>query len=147
LNARYSILLLWSIVSGSAAAVDFAKVVVDLGGVEYQLELADSPEKRRQGLMFRRELPTGNGMLFVYDRSGDYRIWMKNTRMPLTVLWLDEQARIQHKALLEPCRADPCPVEAAPRPSRFILELPAGDRDRFSIGQRLPALLELPPRK
>ena len=124
--------------------MDFSSVTVQLGGEDYRLELADSPQKRRQGLMFRSVLPKGQGMLFIYPRNGDHRIWMKNTRIPLTVLWLDGQARIRHKALLEPCRADPCPVAAAPRPSRYILELPAAERDRFAIGQRLPSLLDLP---
>lgn len=119
-------------------AQEAERISVELDGRPYVLELADSPEKRRIGLMFRDRLPPGSGMLFLYERSGDYRIWMKNTRIPLTVLWLDEQARIVHRALLRPCRRDPCPVESAPVPSRYILELPADDFARFRLGQTLP---------
>ncbi len=133
-------LLLAAGLAAPLRALDLERASVDLDGRNYRLELADSLEKRRIGLMFRDRLPPGTGMLFVYERSGDYRIWMKNTRIPLTVLWLDEQARIVHRALLRPCRRDPCPVESAPVPSRYILELPASDFARFQPGQSLPAL-------
>jgi len=134
--------------TGAAPArMDFGQVAVDLDGRGYRLEIADTPERRGQGLMFRDRLPPGSGMLFVYPRSGNYRIWMKNTRIPLTVLWLDADARILHRALLQPCRRDPCPVESAPAPARYILELPAADFDRFPPGKRLPGLLSpLPDR-
>ena len=135
-----SAVALWCLLAGAAVATDLETVDVALDGRDYRLEIAATPVQRSQGLMFREALPAGHGMLFVYDRSGDYRIWMKNTRIPLTVLWLDEDARIRHKALLQPCRRDPCPVESSPRPSRLILELPAADRDRFAVGQRLEGL-------
>ncbi len=131
---------LWCLLAGAAFAADFETVDVALDGRDYRLEIAATPEQRGLGLMFREALPAGRGMLFVYDRSGNYRIWMKNTRIPLTVLWLDEGARIRHKALLQPCLRDPCPVESSPVPSRLILELPAADRDRFAVGQRLDSL-------
>ncbi len=131
---------LWCLLAGAAVAADLETVDIALDGRDYRLEIAATPEQRSRGMMFRETLPAGRGMLFVYERSGDYRIWMKNTRIPLTVLWLDEDARIRHKALLQPCRRDPCPVESSPRPSRLILELPAADRDRFSVGQRLDSL-------
>jgi uncharacterized membrane protein (UPF0127 family) len=142
------LVLFWLLLlpAGSAIAVmDFERIVVDLDGRDYRLEIADTPARRSQGLMFRDRLPGGSGMLFVYPRSGDYRIWMKNTRIPLTVLWLDADARILHRALLRPCRRDPCPVESSPAPARYILELPAADFDRFPPGKRLPGLLSPPP--
>jgi len=134
------LLLLALIAGGPARAVEFAVVELELAGQDYRLEIADTQERRRQGLMFRDALPPGRGMLFVYPVSGDYRIWMKNTRIPLAVLWIDGEARIRHKALLRPCLRDPCPVEASPVPSRYILELPASAWSDFAVGQRLPAL-------
>ena len=137
----FRVLLLSALIAcGAARAVGFATVELNLGGQVYWLEIADTPARRRQGLMFRDALTPGRGMLFVYPVSGDYRIWMKNTRIPLAVLWIDGEARIRHKALLRPCLRDPCPVEASPVPSRYILELPASAWSDFAVGQRLPAL-------
>ncbi len=111
----------------------------------YKLEIAHSRAQRRQGLMHRTSIARDGGMLFLYDRPGDYRIWMKNTLIPLTVIWLDAQARIIDIRLLRPCQQIQCPVYGVDRPVRYILELHPERRDRFMIGQSLPELLKIVP--
>ncbi len=133
------LLFLWS---GSLSAVLlFERVTVKLKGTTYQLEIADNLAKRRQGLMYRNRLSENEGMIFVYPQSGDYRIWMKNTLIPLTVMWLDENAIIIDIKLLHPCRTMNCPIYRSGRPSRYIIELHPSAANHFTLGDRFSQLV------
>lgn len=108
-----------------------APEMIDLkiGQSSYRVELALTSAQRRQGLMHRERLAQSGGMLLVYPQSGDHRIWMKNMRIPLKVLWIDEQFRVLQIQRLVPCQASPCPVFSAPLPARYILELSDDEHD------------------
>lgn len=148
---RWSLLLTlfaaWAVptLAVSGADGDNPVIEVELLGEPYRLEVVDTPERRGVGLMHRRALEPGHGMFFWYPRTGDHRIWMKNTLIPLTVVWLDEEARILDAALLTPCGEGDCPGFGAGNDTRYVLELPAQDLPRFAPGKRLPALLEYRP--
>jgi len=119
-------ILLWAcIASGSSVAGEI--VSLEIGKSAYQIELAVSPAQRRQGLMYRQQLNSRQGMLLVYPQVGDHRIWMKNMHIALRVYWIDEDFKVIGMQRLQPCSNSPCPVFSAPRPSRFVLEL--GDYD------------------
>ncbi len=79
--------------------------------------------------MYRQRLAADKGMLLVYPRSGDHRVWMKNMLIPLRVLWIDDSYTVLSVQRLVPCETSPCPVFAAPLPSRYILELSDGNHD------------------
>ena len=127
----------------SLAGEFFATRNVQLNNQLFKLEIAESFEQRRQGLMYRKQIARNGGMLFMYQRPGNYRIWMKNTLIPLSVIWLDENATITGIKLLQPCRQIRCPVYGVKAPTRFIIELHPDQRSNFKVGQRLPALLEI----
>ena len=118
----------------------FERVSLTLNGKLYQIEIADTPARQSQGLMFREALADDAGMLFYYRRPTGLYIWMKNTLIPLTVLWLDQDARVIHRELLQPCRSDPCPVYGPDRPASYVLELSTTEWSRFALGDRLPAI-------
>jgi hypothetical protein len=120
----------------------FPTQVLELNNKLYKLEIADTVERKTQGLMFRQNLQQNAGMLFVYSNPGNYRIWMKNTLIPLTVIWLDEQAQIIDKKILQPCRSENCPVFGVSRPSKFIIELHPSEFNRFNKGGFLPAIIQ-----
>lgn len=107
----------------SSAFVTPDTIEISLGQKNYRVELALTPAQRRKGLMFRDQLASNEGMLLVYPRSGDHRIWMKNMRIPLRVIWIDAEFKVRHIQRLEPCEASPCPVFSAPVAVRYILEL------------------------
>lgn len=66
------------------------KITLRIKNKEIQVELADTPEKRALGLMFRQNLEENSGMLFVFEREGIYPFWMKNTRIPLSIAFIDK---------------------------------------------------------
>jgi len=134
-------ILLWTcLASGSAVAGEI--VDLEIGKSAYQIELADSPAQRRQGLMYRQQLDSRQGMLLVYKHAGDHRIWMKNMRIALRVFWIDEDFTVISVQRLQPCVNSPCPVFSAPRPARFVLEL--GDYEHaLGPGDRIEGLAGL----
>lgn len=137
------IALLFLLINVSAAAVEFDSLVVVLKGEPYHLEIADTRLRQQRGLMFRHSLDDNEGMLFIYPAEGNHRIWMKNTRIPLAVFWLDGSARIINKQLLTPCRILNCPVYQAAKPSQYVLELHPSALSKFQLGEVLAELESL----
>ena len=86
-------------------------------------EVADSDTTRTRGLMFRRSLPANHGMLFVFDAKSKHCMWMRNTLIPLSVAFLDEQGRILNIEDMKPQTED---NHCAARPARFALEMNQG---------------------
>jgi uncharacterized protein len=124
----------------SAADLSFDKLSINLHSQHYKLQVADNNERRMQGLMYRASLADDEGMLFVYPQPGNYRFWMKNTLIPLTVIWMDEQAKIVDIKLLQPCKEVNCPIYAAARPSRYVIELSQSQYPLYKKGDQFPAL-------
>lgn len=140
---KISFILLLFFTSRIGYAIQLFDVeVMELKNKIYQLEIADTFLQKRQGLMHRKTLQKNAGMLFVYFGPADHRIWMKNTLIPLTVIWLDENARIINIKILQPCKSMNCPVSSASKPSKFILELHQNQYTQFNIGDQLPAILD-----
>lgn len=92
------------------------------------VEIAANPELRAQGLMYRDQLRPSSGMLFFFPEDGDYGFWMKNTMIPLDMIWIDSGRRIVHiKTDVPPCKADPCPSYEPGVTARYVLEVAAGE--------------------
>jgi uncharacterized protein len=101
----------------------------------FKVELAATEETRRQGLMDREQLASDQGMLFIFDVSGEYGFWMKNTLIALDMIWLDENKKVVHiEANVPPCVSDPCPIYSPVKPAVYVLELSAGVAAQEGIG-------------
>ena len=93
----------------------------------FRVEIADDAGERAQGLMGRAALAQGTGMLFVYETPRPASFWMKNTLIPLDMLFFDANHRlVAIQADAQPCKADPCRVYPSDVPARYVLELNAG---------------------
>jgi len=121
----------------------FVKVFFPDGRV-VMAELAVTDAERARGLMFREKIQADQGMLFVFEAEGLYPFWMKNTLVPLDILWLGRDRRIVHIAAdVPPCEADPCPSYGPDIPALFVLELKAGESRARGLkpGDRLEFVL------
>ena len=109
---------------------------VELSGHRYQVEIANNDAERTRGLMFRDELAADHGMLFIHDEQGPQAYWMKNTRIPLDILYFDNDRKlVSQQRDVPPCSAgDRCPSYPSEAPARYVLELNAGDALRLGVG-------------
>lgn len=97
-------------------------------------ELAVSDTERARGLMFRETLRVDQGMLFVFEEEDVHSFWMKDTWIPLDMIWLDSTKRVIHiEADVPPCREEPCPSYGPLIPARYVLELKAGGAAEYGI--------------
>ncbi|MBD3328271.1 DUF192 domain-containing protein [Candidatus Peregrinibacteria bacterium] len=102
--------------------------------VNFIVEIADTIEKRQEGLMFREELDQNYGMWFVFDKEQELSFWMKNTLIPLDMIFVnDEFYVVDIVKNAQPCKSDPCSSYPADRPARYVLEINAGLSDLMGI--------------
>jgi len=101
------------------------------GSHSFVVELAETSQQRAYGLMFRRELPPDHGMLFLYPREDRVIMWMKNTYVPLDMLFIEASGRITRIAK----STTPLAVDLIPsgRAVKAVLELPGGTAARLKI--------------
>jgi uncharacterized membrane protein (UPF0127 family) len=115
--------LLCAAVPAAMAASAAERVTIDANGHRILAEVADTPDARDRGLMFRTAMPADHGMLFVYPNDARHCMWMRNTYVPLSVAFLDEHGRVINTDEMVP-RTDTSHCAAGP--ARFVLEMPAG---------------------
>ena len=102
-------------------------IKTDRGSVKFKVEVADEVDEQRQGLMFREVLPSDKGMLFVFDDFRERSFWMKNTYIPLDMIFLDDKYNIVHiEANAKPCNGDPCENYPSGKPAKYVLEVGGG---------------------
>ena len=101
------------------------------GDTRIALEIAATPAERERGLMYRSSLADGRGMLFVFERDEDHEFWMKNTLIPLDMLFIAADGRVAG------IHANATPLStvsiAVGQPSRYVLEVPGGYAQRRGI--------------
>jgi uncharacterized protein len=102
--------------------------------VTVRLEVAADPVARARGLMGRREVPAGTGMVFLYPAEVTGPFWMKNTLVPLSIAFVAADGRVVSVAEMTPCRADPCPTYPPAGPYRYAVELAAGAFAAAGVG-------------
>ncbi len=99
-----------------------------------QVEIADTPEARNQGLMNRTEMAADHGMLFVFPEPQMLVFWMKDTKIPLDIAFFDKDGKFIGGMEMQPCVQEPCPRYSAPAMGSYALEMVKGTRVKHGIG-------------
>ncbi len=110
------------------------------------VEIAKTQKQKEIGLMGRKKLALGNGMLFIFEKQGIQRVWMKNTLIPLDVIFLSAQGEIvSFFKKLQPCKSEKCPIYNSAESAKLMLEVNAGmiDRENIGIGNFIRLIPEL----
>jgi uncharacterized protein len=107
--------------------------------LKIEAELAYTDEMRMKGLMFRESLPEDAAMLFIFAYMDQHSFWMKNTLIPLDIIWLNDKKEIVYFATAQPCTEDPCASYAPMQKAKYVLEVNEGFAKKHSlkIGMRL----------
>ncbi len=98
------------------------------------VEIADSDALRAQGLMFRDRLAGNRGMLFIFEHESLHSFWMKNTRIPLDMIWIGADKRVVSvKENVPPCVSGTCETYSPEAKALYVLEVNAGWAARNGI--------------
>ena len=106
---------------------------VKIKGKTFSVEVANTEDQRRLGLMYRKTLPDKSGMLFVYPNNRQLSVWMKNVLIPLDVLFLNNDGIVIDKVTLEPCKNSPCEAFNSQSTGLYFLELKKGKIEELNI--------------
>ena len=132
LLALGAVFLVLAPLAASAASFEKATIETRSGPVEFTVEIAVTADERAKGLMYRTELAPDAGMLFDFAVPQPVYMWMKNTYIPLDMLFIRADGRIARIA------ADTTPLSTrtieSGEPVRGVLELPAGTAEARGIG-------------
>lgn len=108
--------------------------VVFPDGFVVSVEIAADDEMRAQGLMYRDRLDPDKGMLFVFPQDDVFSFWMKNTRIPLDMLWIDSGRRLVGlKENVPPCHVPDCPSYGPGVAARYVLEVGGGEAAKHGL--------------
>ncbi len=119
--------LLFLLIVGCNSDFSTITIVTSTTNIPITVEIADSLDEQAVGLMYRSELDNYHGMLFVFDDTKIRNFWMKNTKIALDILFIDENKNIiDIKENVAPCYDDPCPVYTSTDNAMYTLEVNAG---------------------
>jgi len=109
---------------------------VELRGHRFDVEIANDDAARERGLMFRDSMAPDHGMLFTFDDRAPRTFWMKNTHIPLDILYFDEKYKlVSMQQRVPPCHdaGGNCPVYPSNGPAQYVLELNAGTAGSLGV--------------
>jgi uncharacterized membrane protein (UPF0127 family) len=122
--ALFLITTLWGITGHAQDGPQkLAAIRLSAGMHVIQAELAQSPEERTIGLMFRKTMATSDGMLFAFEQAGQQCFWMKNTLLPLSAAFVADDGTVVNIEDMKPQTLD---GHCSSKPVRFVLEMNAG---------------------
>jgi len=125
--------------NGFYSKKEIHKVCLVKSGECFNVQIADDEAEREKGLMFIEQIDDDYGMLFVFDKSGKYNFWMKDTLIPLDIIWIDNNKEIVYVSEdTLPCIESllgECQVYSPNFDSLYVLEIKGGMADKLGIYQ------------
>jgi hypothetical protein len=112
----------------------YSRSEVLIGGLKIYADLADTPKKQINGLVWRSQLNDSEGMLFVFSSERSLNFWMKNMLIPIDIVFVTSDMKVinVYKSV-PPCVDDPCKLYASSKPAKYALELSAGFCERHGV--------------
>jgi len=106
---------------------------VKVGKTTIKAEIANTTLKRIRGLMFRKNLPEDQGMLFVFNQDGFHGIWMMNMSFPIDIVWVNEEKKVVDVVRdVQPCKLL-CPSYRPKEKARYVLEVNANFTEKHGV--------------
>jgi len=122
-------------IKSQAVAAALPVIELKIGKTAIQAEVASTPSSQQLGLMYRKELATNAGMLFIFNDKAGHCFWMKNTLIPLSIAFLEDDGKIINiEEMLPQTEENHCPI----RPTRFALEM---NSEWFSNRKFMPGMV------
>jgi uncharacterized membrane protein (UPF0127 family) len=103
--------------------MDLPRIKITAGMYLIDTQIAQTPEQRATGLMYRQQMPSSEGMLFVFERPSEQCFWMKNTLLPLTAAFVADDGTIVN---LEDMKPQTTNSHCSKQPVRYVLEMNQG---------------------
>lgn len=132
---RQSLLLAWFVflLPLSACQAEPQVTIATEGGrqLTFQVEVADTPAKRELGLQYRRDLAMDRGMIFLFPTESAHSFWMKNTPIPLDMIFISKERKIV--GIVEQAVPFSTESRSVPGASQFVLEINGGLAKRYGI--------------
>jgi len=108
-------------------------VVVFDSDSSFNVDFAITPAEKAKGLMYRSSIPDDYGMLFIFDENAPRSFWMKNTLIPLDMIFVGSDMKVvEIKAAVPPCESDPCPSYVS-LPAKYVFEINSGLAEKNNI--------------
>jgi len=123
LLASLALALFGSLAAAQDGPQKLSAIDISAGMHVLHVEVAKTPEEHSIGLMFRKTMPTNDGMLFIFDRAGQQCFWMKNTLLPLSVAFISDDGSITNIEDMKPQTLD---SHCSTKEVRFVLEMNDG---------------------
>lgn len=132
--------LKWSVATAAEVSPNLPRKRISIGGKIIMVEVADDEASRSHGLMFRQALPDNTGMLFVFEQEQQLAFWMKNTLIPLSIGYFDDQKTlIDIKEMIPAVAGELRPkTYVSAKPAMYALEVPKGwfARNKVELGSK-----------
>jgi uncharacterized membrane protein (UPF0127 family) len=124
---------------GGGAGAALPTTRMEVGGKTFTLEVADTDATRQYGLMRRDSMPADHGMIFVFAREQELGFWMKNTRIPLDIVYVNADGKVVSVKQMKPYDLTPVPSGG---PAQYAIELNKGAAE--GAGVKAGMVLKLP---
>ena len=118
----------------ASCSVHASGPTAELKGHRFDIEIAADDATRTRGLMFRDSMAADHGMLFEFSDMQPRVFWMKDTHIPLDILFFDQDYKlVSMQQRVPPCRSDPCAQYPSDGPAQYVLELNSGTADKLGV--------------
>jgi uncharacterized membrane protein (UPF0127 family) len=111
-------------------AADAYTVEMKIGGRTFHVEIADTVRKQQLGLMHRKSMPADHGMIFVFPDERERSFWMKNTHIPLDIIYADKTGKVVSVKQMQPLDESPVPSDGD---AKYAVELNQGTAKRVGV--------------